>query len=294
MRLVSNLASTRIARQPPSVDSGAWRTSFGARRASSSNSRTTCGQSCRRTPRSSTHTSISARTSTACSPTTANCCASSGTRVTRSFIFCLDEPDRHPGFRAAERPHARLRRAKRGESSRSPDSTCLTTRSLRRALPRPRRRRDQVAPTRPDFVFDDEPLEPVFELAAERRVPILIHGGRGLPPIADELARLMDAPRPQLIIAHAASPTWSRCAPFSGRPGAFFDTSVWSPLDLLDLLPARPTRADPLRLRLSLRDAAGSQPPRAARQAAGRATTGCGRCSAAARPASPRATRPWH
>src|SRR5439155_1542450 len=34
------------------------------------------------------------------------------------------------------------------------------------------------------FLLNDERLAPVFELAAERRVPILIHGGRGLPPIA--------------------------------------------------------------------------------------------------------------
>ena len=42
------------------------------------------------------------------------------------------------------------------------------------------------------FALNDERLAPVFELAAERRVPILIHGGRGLPPIADDLAALMD------------------------------------------------------------------------------------------------------
>ena len=41
------------------------------------------------------------------------------------------------------------------------------------------------------------------ELAAERRVPILIHGGRGLPPIADHLHRLAETyPDAQLIIAH--------------------------------------------------------------------------------------------
>ena len=43
----------------------------------------------------------------------------------------------------------------------------------------------------------------MFALAAERRVPILIHGGRGLPPIADHLARLVETyPEAQLIIAH--------------------------------------------------------------------------------------------
>jgi hypothetical protein len=77
----------------------------------------------------------------------------------------------------------------------------------------------------------------VFALAAERRVPILIHGGRGLPPIADSLARLLDRHcPPALIVAHAGIVDLAAMARnFAGRAGVFFDTSVWSPLDLLDL-----------------------------------------------------------
>src|SRR5207248_5802876 len=76
---------------------------------------------------------------------------------------------------------------------------------------------------------------PVFAMSAERRVPILIHGGRGLPPIADNLARLVDAyPEAQLIIAHAGIADLSGLAGhFAGTAGVFFDTSVWSPIDLL-------------------------------------------------------------
>src|SRR3989304_553076 len=44
------------------------------------------------------------------------------------------------------------------------------------------------------FTLDDERLPPIFELAMERSVPILIHGGRGLPPIAE--TRSISAPRP--------------------------------------------------------------------------------------------------
>src|SRR5204862_4177742 len=40
------------------------------------------------------------------------------------------------------------------------------------------------------FLLNDERLAPVFELAADRRVPILIPGGRGLPPIAAHPSRL--------------------------------------------------------------------------------------------------------
>jgi uncharacterized protein len=67
-------------------------------------------------------------------------------------------------------------------------------------------------------------------------VPILIHGGRGLPPIADHLAALIDRyPEAQLIIAHAGIADLAGLAErFSGKAGVFFDTSVWSPVDLLD------------------------------------------------------------
>jgi uncharacterized protein len=94
----------------------------------------------------------------------------------------------------------------------------------------------KLHPRAQKFLLDDERLAPVFELAADRKVPILIHGGRGLPPIADQLALLMDRYEPQLIIAHAGIADLAALAHhFSGRPNVFFDTSVWSPIDLLDL-----------------------------------------------------------
>jgi hypothetical protein len=95
----------------------------------------------------------------------------------------------------------------------------------------------KLHPRAQSFLPDDPRLEPVFELAADRRVPILMHGGRGLPPIADGLARLLDRHTPPaLIVAHAGIVDLAAMARnFSGRPGVFFDTSVWSPLDLLDL-----------------------------------------------------------
>ncbi len=65
---------------------------------------------------------------------------------------------------------------------------------------------------------------------------MLIHGGRGLPPIADHLAHLVERyPLAQLIVAHAGIADLGALAKaLGGRAGAFFDTSVWSPIDLLD------------------------------------------------------------
>jgi hypothetical protein len=67
-------------------------------------------------------------------------------------------------------------------------------------------------------------------------VPILIHGGRGLPPIAEGLRALVDRyPETTLIVAHAGIADLAALArSMSGRRGVFFDTSVWSPVDLLD------------------------------------------------------------
>ena len=157
--------------------------------------------------------------------------------ISRAFMFCLDEPDRHPGFRAAndrtlafaERSNGRLIPFVRLDLTESPIDEA--TRCLDAGA-----RGIKLHPRAQKFLLDDGRLAPVFELAGARKVPILIHGGRGLPPIAEALSRLMDAYEPQLIIAHAGIADLAALARhFSGRPGVFFDTSVWSALDLLDL-----------------------------------------------------------
>ncbi len=156
--------------------------------------------------------------------------------VSRSNVFCLDEPDRHPGFRdgndrtlaAAERANGRLIPYVRLDLTEAPIEEA--ERCLDRGA-----RGIKLHPRAQKFMLDDERLAPVFAIAAERRVPILIHGGRGLPPIADNLARLVERfPEAQLIIAHAGIADLSGLAGhFAGKSGVFFDTSVWSPIDLL-------------------------------------------------------------
>jgi predicted TIM-barrel fold metal-dependent hydrolase len=159
-------------------------------------------------------------------------------RVGRSFVFCLDEPDRHPAFTAAN--DRTLAHAAAAPGELLPfvrlDLDETPVEEARRCIDRGARG-IKLHPRAQRFLPDDPRLEPVFALAAERRVPILIHGGRGLPPIADSLARLLDRHcPPALIVAHAGIVDLAAMARnFSGRPGVFFDTSVWSPLDLLDL-----------------------------------------------------------
>jgi uncharacterized protein len=158
--------------------------------------------------------------------------------VTRAFAFCMDEPDREPAFRAAndrtlavaERSGGVLIPFVRLDLAQEPIEEAIRCLDLGA-------RGIKLHPRAQGFLLNDERLAPVFALAAERRVPILIHGGRGLPPIADHLHRLVDAyPEAQLIIAHGGIADLAALSEaFVGRAGVFFDTSVWSPIDLLDM-----------------------------------------------------------
>ncbi len=96
------------------------------------------------------------------------------------------------------------------------------------------------------FSVDDERLDPVFKIAAEHRLPVLIHAGRGMPPIGEALATAAERnPEATLILAHAAIVDQDRIATLvAGRPNVVFDASAWSPIDLHGLL----TRVPPEQL----------------------------------------------
>src|SRR5215211_7410304 len=125
--------------------------------------------------------------------------------ISRCFMFCMDEVDRHPAFRAAN--DRTLAFAARSGGRLIPfvrlDLNETPLEEARRCLDAGARG-IKLHPRAQGFDATDERLAPVFALAAERRVPILIHGGRGLPPIADGLRALMDRyPEASLVIAHA-------------------------------------------------------------------------------------------
>jgi predicted TIM-barrel fold metal-dependent hydrolase len=157
--------------------------------------------------------------------------------VRRAFMFCLDEPDRHPAFRApndrtlayAEQSGGRLIPFVRLDLKENPVEEAI--RCLDAGA-----RGIKLHPRAQKISLEDERLPPVFELAAERKVPILIHGGRGLPPIAADLHTLVERCNGvQLIVAHAGIADMANLTSrFAGMSGVFFDTSTWSAIDLLD------------------------------------------------------------
>jgi predicted TIM-barrel fold metal-dependent hydrolase len=155
-----------------------------------------------------------------------------------AFVFCMDERDREPAFCA---PNDRtLAHASRSGGKLVPFVRLdLTERPLEEAI----RVLDlgargiKLHPRAQAFALDDERLQPIFALANERGVPILIHGGRGLPPIAEDLeALVLRNEGVRLVVAHAGIADLAALAGrLGGIPGVFFDTSVWSAVDLLDL-----------------------------------------------------------
>ena len=147
------------------------------------------------------------------------------------FTFCLDEPDREPAFR----PRTTGRSPRRRAAGRLVPFVRLDLDG--RPVEEAERCLDlgargiKLHPRAQKFSVGDERLEPVFALAAERGVPILVHGGRGLPPIAtNSRSSSTRYAGVRLIIAHAgiADMADSR-ATSRGVPGVYFDTSVWSP-----------------------------------------------------------------
>jgi uncharacterized protein len=100
----------------------------------------------------------------------------------------------------------------------------------------------KLHPRAEEFTLDHPQVASLVALAHERKLPVLIHAGRGIPALglhAVELARRF--PDARLILAHAGicdlSWIW-RVAP--DHPNLLFDTAWWMPADLLSLFSLLP------------------------------------------------------
>ncbi len=87
------------------------------------------------------------------------------------------------------------------------------------------------------FALSHPVVHDVARLAAERRVPVLVHAGRGMPPLREDLLRLLEvAPGVRVILAHCAISDLARLGPEASHlPGVYFDTAWWDVTDLLAL-----------------------------------------------------------
>jgi uncharacterized protein len=150
----------------------------------------------------------------------------------RAFVFPMHEPD---GYSAANDmiieeagasdgrlfPFARL----------NPHDDALA--EAERALARGARG-IKLHPRAEQFTLDHPGLQPVFGLANELRLPVLVHAGRGIPALGRHSVDATGSyPGMRLILAHAgiSDLAWIwRETP--DHPNLFFDTSWWSPSDV--------------------------------------------------------------
>ena len=85
------------------------------------------------------------------------------------------------------------------------------------------------------FTLSEPGVREIVALAHERRVPVLIHAGRGIPALGRDTVRLSgEFTEARLILAHAAISdlAWLwRVLP--EHPNLFVDTAWWDPADML-------------------------------------------------------------
>ena len=95
----------------------------------------------------------------------------------------------------------------------------------------------KLHPREEAFALDAAPVRQIFTFAHERRLPVLIHAGRGIPALGrHSLDLAAEFPDARVILAHAAvsdvSWIWGHLA---DHPNVFIDTSWWNPVDLVTL-----------------------------------------------------------
>src|SRR3954463_2242970 len=100
----------------------------------------------------------------------------------------------------------------------------------------------KLHPRSDSFALPHPEVEALVACAADRRVPVLFHAGRGIPALGEEVTRLAGAyPDARLILAHAGISDLGLLRQVVGTlPNVFFDTSWWQVADLLTLMSVVP------------------------------------------------------
>lgn len=157
----------------------------------------------------------------------------------RACVFPLHDPERRPSYslpndrvlRWADESEGRLVPFCRLDPAEDP-------------IPEGRRcieagaRGIKLHPRAQAFDFSGGKMQDIFALAEEASVPILIHAGRGLPPLAEDLVDLaLKHPGAALILAHGAiCDQGIITARLADHPAVLYDTSCFFPIDVIELL----------------------------------------------------------
>jgi uncharacterized protein len=95
----------------------------------------------------------------------------------------------------------------------------------------------KLHPRAEQFTLDVPGVRELVALADERRVPVLIHAGRGIPALGEDTVALSgEFPDAKLILAHGAiSDLAWLWKVMPEHPNLFVDTAWWNPADLMAL-----------------------------------------------------------
>ena len=159
-----------------------------------------------------------------------------GAAGARGVVFPMHEPDGYPEANdaaiaaAAEHPDTLWPYCR--VSPHHEDAIAEATRALDAGA-----RGIKLHPRAEDFTLGHDRVRPLIALAHERRAPVLIHAGRGIPALGrDTLHMAEEFPDARLILAHAciSDLAWMhRLLP--SHPNVLIDTSWWNPSDILAL-----------------------------------------------------------
>src|SRR3954452_17275331 len=153
----------------------------------------------------------------------------------RAVVFPMHEPDGYPGpndvaIAAARESDGRLVSFCRLDPRSSPAEEarrCLDAGAVGIKL----------HPRAEQFTMHEPGVREIVAGAHERRVPILIHAGRGIPALGrDTVSLAAEFPDARLILAHAGISDlawlWHE---LPDHPNVFIDTAWWTPADLIAL-----------------------------------------------------------
>jgi predicted TIM-barrel fold metal-dependent hydrolase len=153
----------------------------------------------------------------------------------QALVFAMQEPDGYPAandrvLADAEASAGRLRALCRLDPHADPmpeARRCLAAGAVGVKL-HPRAER---------FQLSEPAVEEIVALAGERRLPVMVHAGRGIPALGrDAVALARRHPDARIVLAHAGisdlSWIWAEARVL---PNLFFDTSWWNVADLTAL-----------------------------------------------------------
>jgi predicted TIM-barrel fold metal-dependent hydrolase len=94
----------------------------------------------------------------------------------------------------------------------------------------------KLHPRAQGFAFTAPVIDAIFEVARDARVPILVHAGRGMPPMDDLAAVALRHPEVTLVLAHAAIAGQGMFAEtLAEHPAILYDTACFSTFDVVEL-----------------------------------------------------------